>query len=196
MSGHGGKAGMLGGHVGLGGMATAARGAKIEVRLEDSGLQGAYYAGCVISPANADGLVQVQYLQLHETLLKDALLTEWVRPRDADSVRPPPPPPPNGFHETLEAGDTVEVWHEAGWWPAQVVSRTGSTACEVRSEQYVALRRTIPMAKVRPRWRWSGGSWEQTSKAAAEAAAEAVAAKAAETAKTAGAPTSAAAETA
>ena len=73
----------------------------------------------MLSRPRARTLVQVQYGLIYESVHKDVLLTEWVRPRDPDSVRPKPPPPPDGFHSTLKSGDMIEVWFEAGWWPAR-----------------------------------------------------------------------------
>ena len=140
--------------------ATQARGAHCEVRQEEAGLRGAYFGANVVSPARADGLVQVQYGLIYESVHKDVLLTEWVRPRDPDSVRPKPPPPPDGFHSTLKSGDMIEVWFEAGWWPAHVVAPRGSHACEVGSEGFAALKRTVPSTQVRPRWRWVGNAWQ------------------------------------
>ena len=140
-----------------------ARGAKCEVRMDDSGLRGGYFNASVLSPARADGLVQVQYTLLYESVHKDGLLTEWIRPKDFDVVRPPPPDPPDGWHATLEAGDLIDVWHEQAWWPAAVVAPRGAHAFEVGSDDYPALRRTVGHVKMRPRWRWMGNAWQMKS---------------------------------
>ena len=104
-----------------GAAAGPAGGGLCEVR-QEAGLAGAYLGAIVLTPRpRLDGLLQVQYDHLHEGLHKESPpLTEWVRPRDSDEVRPRPPPPPDGFHTRLRAGDAVDVWHEAAWWPAQV----------------------------------------------------------------------------
>ena len=140
--------------------ANAARGAACEVRQDDAGLRGAYLGAYILSPARADGLVQVQYALLYESVHKDTLLTEWLKPRDSDALRPKPPAPPEGFHAGLTQGDLVDVWFDAGWWPAAVVALVGAGAIELTSEVYPTLRRTFAVTKVRPRWRWVGNAWQ------------------------------------
>ena len=143
----------------------AARGAACEVRQEEAGLRGAYFGAFVLSDARADGLVHVQYAMVYESVHKDALLSEWLQPCDADALRPKPPPPPDGFHATLKMGDAVDVWFESGWWPALVVANRGAHACEVGSHRFMALRRTVPMTRVRPRWRWLANAWHSSKEA-------------------------------
>ena len=145
---------------GEGGIGT--KGARCEVRQEESGLRGAFFRATVLSPLRHDGLVQVQYDTLYESVHKDILLTEWITPLDRNAVRPLPPPAPDGFHKTLTAGDLVEAWHESGWWPV-VIKAIRVHHVEVASETFVALNRAYPMTQVRPRWQWAGvngGGWQ------------------------------------
>ena len=153
-----------------GGSSIASRGARCEVRQDDLGLRGAYFSATILSPLRHDGLVQVQYDSLYESVHKDILLTEWLKPEDWNAVRPFPPPPPDGFHKSLSPGDAVEVSHESGWWPATIKCARGSHHFEVSSNEYVALRRAYPSTQIRPRWRWAGvsvggvgGGWHQLS---------------------------------
>ena len=148
-----------------GGIAT--RGARCEVRQDDVGLRGAFFGATILSPLRHDGLVQVQYDSLYESVHKDILLTEWLKPEDWNAVRPLPPPPPDGFHKALAPGDAIEVHHESGWWPAIIKAVRGSHHFEVSSDEYVALCRAYASTQVRPRWRWAGiaiggagGGWQ------------------------------------
>jgi hypothetical protein len=137
------------------------RGAPCEVRMEEEGLRGAYLGAHVLSAARLDGLVQVQYDTLYESIHKDTLLVEWVRPRDSDAVRPRPLAPTDGFHARLREGDAVEIWHEAGWWPVTVRAvGVGGHSFEVASEEFVALCRTYPSTLLRPRRKWTTNGWE------------------------------------
>ena len=127
----------------------------------------------------------MQYDHLYESAAKDAPLTEWLRPRDHDEVRPTPPPPPDGFHAALKPGAVVDVWHEAAWWPATVRrAPVGGGALgvsvEVSSDGFPALCRAFPAKRVRPRGIYSReGGWQQVrSQLAATGGADAAAAKA------------------
>jgi hypothetical protein len=103
----------------------------------------------------------VQYDTLYESIHKDTLLVEWVRPRDSDAVRPRPLAPTDGFHARLREGDAVEIWHEAGWWPVTVRAvGVGGHSFEVASEEFVALCRTYPSTLLRPRRKWTTNGWE------------------------------------
>ena len=95
---------------------------------------------------------------------QDTLLTEWITPKDADSVRPLPPPLPQQFHRSLRAGDPIDVFFEAGWWPACIkASVKGGISFELRSDAFAALCRAVPATQIRPRWRWAGGAWHQVT---------------------------------
>ena len=149
------------------GSGISSRGARCEVRQDGVGLRGAFFGATILSPLRHDGLVQVQYDSLYESVHKDILLTEWLKPEDWNAVRPLPPPPPDGFHKALTPGDAVEVQHESGWWPATIKAVRGSLHFDVSSDEYVALRRAYACTQVRPRWRWAGiavggvgGGWQ------------------------------------
>ena len=109
---------------------------------------------------------------IYESVHKDVLLTEWLRPRDADALRPPPPPPPDGFHATLRPGDAVEVYHESAWWPVEVRTVHGPHSFGVGSDAFAGLCRKVASTHVRPRWRFSGaaavgmpsGGWVQLTR--------------------------------
>ena len=119
----------------------------------------------------ADGLVHVPYSMLYESTHTDAPLCEWVVPSDEDAVRPVPPPCPDRFHESLAAGDHVELWHEAGWWPvkiAAVASAPPLPAFDVTSDSFPGLCRRVSATQIRPRWRWAGEGtgWKHLTRAA------------------------------
>ena len=113
----------------------------------------------------------VQYATLYESAHADALLSEWVVPRDADNVRPVPPPCPDGFHAALGVGDPVELWHEAGWWPvkvAAVASASPRLVLDVASDELPGLCRRVGASQIRPRWRWAGDAagWKLLTRSA------------------------------
>ena len=133
------------------------RGVSCEVRQHEPGLRGAFFSARRLTGPRGDGLVRVQYSTLYESAISETALTEWLKPFDDDHVRPEPPAPPDGFLHSLRAGDDVDVWHEAGWWPVRVNGLVpNAIAVEVGSDSFVGLHRRVNLTHVRPRWRWRG----------------------------------------
>ena len=129
-----------------------AEGSRVEVRIQEAGLEGSRFEGRVVrTSGSAEQEVQmlVRYMELLAEDSDGALLEEWV---PLSRCRPAPPPPPANFVERFVTGDRCDLWFEDAWWDAEFVSRGSvSGLLRVRSVQYDVYHE-VEAARLRPAW--------------------------------------------
>jgi hypothetical protein len=105
---------------GWGELADVKKGAAVEVRLSEEGLDGSIYSGTLAQRAKSKAGVNGAWVVFDELLEEDSenqLLRDWVQMQD---VRRKPPTTPAGFARLVEVGDAVEFCFEDGWWEVEV----------------------------------------------------------------------------
>ena len=133
-----------------------AEGSRVEVRIQEAGLEGSRFEGHVVRVVRTSGSAEQQQVQMlvryMELLAEDsdgALLEEWV---PLSRCRPAPPPPPANFVERFVPGDRCDLWFEDAWWDAEFVSRGSVRGLfRVRSVQYDVFHE-VEEARLRPAW--------------------------------------------
>ncbi|KAK7246237.1 hypothetical protein RIF29_41098 [Crotalaria pallida] len=91
------------------------KGAKVEVRSDEEGYQGAWYTAVVV-----DFLQNGKYLVEYLTLKTDDLNEQLKEEADASDIRPYPPDINHPHHFALR--EKVDAWYNEGWWVGQVSS--------------------------------------------------------------------------
>ena len=91
------------------------RGAKVEVRSDEEGYQGAWYDAIVV-----DSLQNGKYLVEYLTLKTDDLTEQLKEEADASDIRPFPPDIEHCHRFALR--EWVDAWYNDGWWEGQVSS--------------------------------------------------------------------------
>ena len=130
--------------------------ALVEVEMREDGLRGSRYAARILSVGETHALVEFFAFQSEDA--EDEKLKEWL---ELDQLWPPPPPPPPDWWRGLSDGDTLELFHEDGWWevllrhrrPADTTPPTTEflvVSVEYKNEQWVDI------SLLRPQWRFAG----------------------------------------
>ncbi|KAL2341629.1 hypothetical protein Fmac_009569 [Flemingia macrophylla] len=91
------------------------KGAKVEVRSDEEGYQGAWYTAIVV-----DSLPNGKYLVEYLTLKTDDLTEQLKEEADASDIRPYPPDVKHVHRFALH--EMVDAWYNEGWWVGQVSS--------------------------------------------------------------------------
>ncbi|XP_061352757.1 protein AGENET DOMAIN (AGD)-CONTAINING P1 [Gastrolobium bilobum] len=89
------------------------KGAKVEVRSDEEGYQGAWYTALIVNSLQ-NGKYLVEYL----TLKTDDLTEQLKEAADASDIRPYPPDINHRHHFTPR--EWVDAWYNDGWWVGQV----------------------------------------------------------------------------
>ncbi|KAJ1414329.1 Agenet-like domain [Sesbania bispinosa] len=127
------------------------KGADIEVRSDEEGYQGSWYAAIVV-----DYLQNGKYLVEYLTLKTDDLTEQLKEEADASDIRPYPPDISQDYRFALH--EWVDAWYNDGWWVGQVSSVLRNfkymvyfwpTKEELEFEHY----------NLRPHQEWIDGRW-------------------------------------
>ena len=128
----------------------------VEVEMREDGLRGSRYAARILSVGQTHALVE--FLAFQDEGAENENLKEWL---ELDQLWPPPPPPPPEWWRGLSDGDTLELFHEDGWWEVLLRHRRAAettppsteflvVSVEYRNEQWVDV------SLLRPQWRFAG----------------------------------------
>lgn len=127
--------------------------------MREEGLRGSRYTARTLSVGKTHALVEFLAFQTEDTVGgEEKNLKEWL---ELDQLWPPPPPPPPDWWHELSDGDTLELFHEDGWWEVLLRHRRAShttpptteflvVSVEYRNEQWVDV------SLLRPQWRFAG----------------------------------------
>ncbi|KAI4344747.1 hypothetical protein L6164_011938 [Bauhinia variegata] len=127
------------------------KGTKVEVRSDEEGYQGAWYAAVIV-----DLMPNGKYLVEYETLKTDDLTEQLKEEAEASDIRPYPPET-NHLHPYAQY-EKVDSWYNDGWWVGQVVK-------VLRGLKYlVYFLPTNEMLEyehsdLRPHQEWIDGKW-------------------------------------
>ncbi|KAE9599208.1 putative Agenet-like domain-containing protein [Lupinus albus] len=91
------------------------KGAKVEVRSDEEGYEGAWYSAIVF-----DSLLNGKYLVEYLTLKTDDLTEQLKEEANASDIRPHPPEINHCHHFALH--ERIDAWYNEGWWVGQVSS--------------------------------------------------------------------------
>ncbi|KAJ1420831.1 Agenet-like domain [Sesbania bispinosa] len=131
------------------------KGADIEVRSDEEGYQGSWYAAIVV-----DYLQNGKYLVEYLTLKTDDLTEQLKEEADASDIRPYPPDISQDYRFALH--EWVDAWYNDGWWVGQISSVLRNfkymvyfwpTKEELEFEHY----------NLRPHQEWIDGRWVRAS---------------------------------
>ncbi|CAI0626160.1 unnamed protein product [Linum tenue] len=131
---------------------TLRKGTRIEVKSDDAGFEGSWFAGIIIDLEGTNKYL-VQYLNLLNEE-QTASLREVV---SAGNVRPYPPETQSG--NCYKFLDKVDAWYNEGWWEGVVLR------VDERSNKYMVF---FPFTKdnvyfeassLRPHMEWVNGKW-------------------------------------
>jgi hypothetical protein len=93
----------------------------------------------------------------------------------AGQLRPIPPEPPAGWSDKLSPGAPLELSHEDGWWTVSFVARQvggggggggGSEKLLVKASHWGQSLHLVPLASLRPGWKWTASTNEWAVKTA------------------------------
>ncbi|CAN1195142.1 Protein AGENET DOMAIN (AGD)-CONTAINING P1 [Linum perenne] len=132
--------------------ALMSKGARVEVKIDDPGFQGAWFDGLVIDHVGSDKYV-VEYLHL---LTEDETgkLREVV---NAEDVRPCPPV--DQTQGRYKVHDRVDAWCNDGWWEGMIVRVLD--ALNKYMVYFTVTRDTLELESsiLRPHMDWVNGKW-------------------------------------
>ncbi|KAL1359009.1 hypothetical protein AAHE18_04G074900 [Arachis hypogaea] len=126
------------------------KGAKVEVRSDEEGYQGAWYTAIIVNSLQ-NGKYVVEYLTL-----KTNDLTEQLREEaDASDIRPVPPDIQHRHRYVLR--EWVDAWYNDGWWKGQVCG----FACFRYSVYFWPTKEQLEFehCHLRPHQEWIDGRW-------------------------------------
>ncbi|CAJ1963118.1 unnamed protein product [Sphenostylis stenocarpa] len=127
------------------------KGAKIEVRSDEEGYQGAWYTAIVV-----DSLQNGKYLVEYLTLRTDDLTEQLKEVANATDIRPYPPDFKHVHHFALR--EMVDAWYNDGWWVGQVSSILLSSKYKV---YFWSTKEELEFehCNLRPHQEWINGKW-------------------------------------
>ncbi|XP_029128267.1 uncharacterized protein LOC109803302 isoform X2 [Cajanus cajan] len=127
------------------------KGAKVEVRSDEEGYQGAWYTAIVV-----DSLQNGKYLVEYLTLKTDDLTEQLKEEADVSDIRPYPPDVKHVHHFVLR--EMVDAWYNEGWWVGQV----SSVLLGFKYKVYfwpTKEEMEFEHCHLRPHQEWSDGKW-------------------------------------
>ncbi|KAI3418640.1 uncharacterized protein J3R85_013588 [Psidium guajava] len=133
-----------------------AKGALVEVRSDEDGLQGAWFAGTIINKAARN-----QFFIEYQTLRAEDKSSEYLREQVAASHMRPYPP------ETFVVGPyerkaRVDAWYNEGWWEGIVERALARMQYRVYFEG-TGDRMEFHLSELRPHRDWVNGKWVMPS---------------------------------
>lgn len=132
--------------------------ALVEVQMHEEGLRGSRYTAHVLRVKQSHALVEFEAFASEHA--QDEQLQEWVA---VEQLLPRPPPPPPEWWTGVHEGDTLELFHEDGWWevvlrfkkPAEDAGAPTAMEFQVASHEY-KTEEWVDATRLRPLWMLAG----------------------------------------
>ncbi|CAI9089218.1 OLC1v1023751C1 [Oldenlandia corymbosa var. corymbosa] len=128
------------------------RGDRVEVIDSEEGFEGSYYGAVIVTKLNGD-----EYIVTYDTLLKEDLSGPLREVVEADNLRPKPPPPEGDQPTRYRLYQSVDVFHNDGWWVGRIIGKIGS----VYNVFFDSTQEELPygVEALRIHQDWVDGTW-------------------------------------
>ncbi|CAN0855242.1 Protein AGENET DOMAIN (AGD)-CONTAINING P1, partial [Linum grandiflorum] len=125
-------------------------GAKVEVKSDEAGFQGAWFAGTIVAVLEND-----RFMVEYSNLLTDDETDYLKEEVNASDVRPCPPEVSiTQFYGLL---DVVDAWSHDAWWVGRIIRVYKEMKYRVLFDSKEELE--FEHSQLRPHQEWSGGKW-------------------------------------
>jgi len=122
----------------------------VEVRGQEDGFFGSWYAARVLEVREARSSVKLRLCYLAFQEEDGSCCEDWI---ESQHVRPIPPEHEADFINGLKKGGPLEVNVEEGWWEVELCSADGPDHFLVVAKRY-QVKHSVPLSQLRPAWKW------------------------------------------